>query len=313
MGSPEEVIPILEFISSKISMLDLVLVISQPAKKAGRGKVLTDPPVASYAKSQGIDTVQPESAASSEFIKSLTALRPDLIITAAYGQILSSEFLAVPRLATINVHPSLLPKYRGATPVQTALLNGDTTTGITILYTVKKMDAGNIISQSTVEIDPTETTADLMPRLFKMSGPLIEEAVGLIASGEYEGEIQSEADVSHCRKIKKNDGFINFEALNDWEVFNRYRGLFPWPGVYGYLEGARVSFEHLIVLSDGHTPAGEFSYDKTIKAIRVGTTGKDIAIKELKPAGKKKMDAVSFWNGLKNKSQLRFDRDDQDA
>lgn len=306
MGSPEEVIAPLEYLRNKIKDLDLVAIVSQPARKVGRGKKLTDPPVAQFGKDNGITTFQPEKASSEDFLNDLRSLEPDLIITAAYGQILSDEFLKIPKRGTINIHPSKLPIYRGATPVQAALLNGDQSTAVSILFTVKKMDAGNIIIQKDFDIASDETSLELLPRLFKESGPLLEDAVKKIQDPEFEGEIQDELKVIECRKIKKEHGFINF--LEDSNIIiNKYRGLNPWPGVYGFIDATRVAFDNLVNLESSELNAGEYRYDKPSKMVVVGTNTNDIGIKNLKPAGKKLLDAPSFWNGLKDKTNLRFD------
>ena len=172
MGSPKEVISPLESLMElcESDSFELVAVISQPARPFGRKKVLTDPPLATYAKEKGIHTLQPEKCRDEAFLtETLKELNPDLIITAAYGQILSQAFLDIPKLGTINIHPSLLPEYRGAIPVPAALLDGKKTTGVSILYTVKALDAGDIISQESHDIEDNETSDILLARLFELS------------------------------------------------------------------------------------------------------------------------------------------------
>lgn len=306
MGSPAEVIPTLEYLINNIGFLDLVAVVSQPAKKVGRGKKLTNPPVAIFAESKGIPLYQPEKASTPEFLQNLKSLEPDLVITAAYGQILSDDFLKIPKRGTINIHPSKLPIYRGATPVQAALLNGDTETAVTILFTVKKMDAGNIILQEKFKINPEDTSRELLPRLFAASGPLLEKAVLKLRDKSYEGTPQSESEKVECRKIKKEDGLLDFHNRAE-DIINTYRGLTPWPGVYSFLSQQRISFDNMIQMETSNMKPGFFHYDKTNKMVIVGTLSEDIGIKNLKPAGKKLLDAPSFWNGLRNKENLSFD------
>jgi folate-dependent phosphoribosylglycinamide formyltransferase PurN len=155
MGSPSEVIAPLESLIKHCQKSgdEVVAVVSQPAKPAGRKQTLTDPPVATFAKEQGLRCLQPIKASDPAFLEELKSLEVDVIITAAYGQILSNAFLAIPRRATINIHPSLLPAYRGAIPVPAALLDGLETTGVTVLFTVKALDAGNIILQKSFAIE----------------------------------------------------------------------------------------------------------------------------------------------------------------
>jgi len=306
MGSPLEVIAPLEYMINNINGLDLVAIVSQPARKMGRGKKLTDPAIAAYGKENGIKTLQPQKASDADFLDQLSALEPDLIITAAYGQILSEKFLAIPTRGTINIHPSLLPTYRGATPVQAALLNGDNKTGVSILFTVKKMDAGNIITQNIFDISPAETTGQLLKRMFEESGPMLAETYQLLMNTNFRGTPQNEIEVIHCKKIQKEDGFVNFQKPAS-TIYNQYRGLSPWPGTYGFLAGMRVSYEELVQAESNSLSTGEFRYDKKSKLIVVGTASNDIGISRLKPAGRKSIDATSFWNGLKDKENLRFD------
>lgn len=306
MGSPEEVIAPLKYIINEIRGLDIVGVVSQPARKVGRGKKLQDPPVASFAKEHGILTLQPEKASDQDFLNQLRALAPDLIITAAYGQILTQAFLDIPSRGTINIHPSLLPIYRGATPVQASLLNGDEETGVSILFTVKKMDAGNIIVQEKYEIKKDDTTGSLLTRMFQVSGQLVGQAIAKLADKNFTGEIQDENLVVHCKKIQKQDGFLNFQEASE-NIVNKYRGLTPWPGIYGFIGENRVAFNDISETKSESLKPGEFRFDKPTKAIIVGTKSKDIQIKKLKPAGKKEIDAPSFWNGLKDKENLVFD------
>lgn len=311
MGSPREVISPCETTLNicRSSHHQLVGVISQPAKPAGRNKVLKDPPLAAWAKEQGLLTLQPEKSRSPEFIKQLAELQPDLLITAAYGQILSQEFLNIPSRGTINIHPSLLPKYRGASPVQTALYDGISATGVSILFTVKELDAGNIICQRSTDIEPEETAEELMPRLFSLGGEALKEALSLLENPSFEGQPQEPSQVSHCHKFHKNSGDVNW-TLGRHQIFNRYRAFSPWPGSYTFLKGKRLVLEELSLIDEANLPplaVGEFTYIKPLKSLVLGCIDGYLSIKRVKPEGSKSQDGASFWNGLKIKGKGRFD------
>jgi methionyl-tRNA formyltransferase len=303
MGSPKEVISPLEALINLTNGSDheLVAVVSQPAKSAGRRKRLIDPPVAEYAKEKKLHLLQPASAKVPEFLDALRALRPDIIVTAAYGQILSDEFLRIPTRATINLHPSCIPSFRGATPVPSALLEGCERTGITILFTVKKLDAGPIISMKTVDIEPNETCGILTNRLFKIGGELLPEAIEKLMDPNFTGEQQNDELATHCTKIKKEQGLINWS--DDAEVIlKKFRAFHPWPGSFTFLDNKRITIENMRVDPDQNDmiKPGQFYYDKPKKAIIVSCKkGTNLAITELKPEGRNATSALSFINGLK--------------
>lgn len=308
MGSPNEVIAPLEHLISHAKNHGhiLIAVVSQPAKPAGRKMLLTDPPVAAFAKEQGIVCLQPTKASDAEFLDQLRALSPDVIITAAYGQILSSKFLEIPTRGTINIHPSLLPLYRGAIPVPAAILDGHTETGVSILFTVKALDAGNIIVQKKYSIGENEDALELTRRMFDVSGPLLMESLAKLEDPNFTGEAQDEAKVTLCKKISKSDGAIDW-AKPAKSLLNEFRAYQPWPGVYTERQGVRIVLEAM-QSADGHEDlsAGEFTFDKKLKSIVVGTSDGRLAIAKLKSAGSKSMDAAGFWNGLRTHGSERF-------
>ncbi|MES2745341.1 MAG: methionyl-tRNA formyltransferase [Bdellovibrionota bacterium] len=309
MGSPAEVIaPLQQLLSeAKGHGHEVVAVVSQPAKPAGRKMVLTDPPLAAFAKEQGITCLQPLKASDPVFLDELRALKPDVIITAAYGQILTNAFLSIPSRATINIHPSMLPKYRGATPVPAALLDGLTETGVSILFTVKALDAGNIILQKSFAIDPRETAHDLTARMFHVSGPLLLEALDQLKNLSFSGNPQNEADVTFCKKIAKTDGAIDW-TKSAAVLSNEFRAFQPWPGVYTERQSVRIVLEDIsLAESEKSLAPGEFYFDKKQKALLVGTADGHIAVGRLKSAGSKSMDAAGFWNGLKAQGHQNFE------
>jgi methionyl-tRNA formyltransferase len=308
LGSPKEVIKPLERLIDldRQSKIQLVCVISQPARPAGRKRLLTDPPVATFSKEQGIPTLQPESARDEEFLCQFAALRPDIAITAAYGQILSQKFLSIPNRATINIHPSMLPKYRGATPVPAAILAGDKESGVSILFTVKALDAGNIIIQEKSPVADDEVAGEMTERLFDRGGCLLEAAIERLKDREFAGQPQDEGEVSHCRKINKEDGLINWR-LSAQEIHNRHRAHQPWPGSYTFLDQRQISIVEMTPPLQAQSPGdpGSFEYVKTLSALIVATGAGHLGIKKLRIAGGKDMDASSFWNGIGQKVAIR--------
>ncbi len=308
MGSPAEVISPLRYLIDHAKEMghELVAVVSQAAKPAGRKMVLTDPPVASFAKEQGIRCLQPIKASEPGFLEELKSLSPDVIITAAYGQILTQNFLAIPKRATINIHPSLLPFYRGAIPVPAALLDGHEETGVSVLFTVKALDAGNIIVQKTYPILAGETAAQLTPRMFELSGPMLLEALEKLKDANFSGEVQDESKVTFCKKIAKTDGAVNWSKPARI-LYNEYRAYQPWPGVYTSRQSTRIVLEEISLVEGQTLQPGEFHFDKKAKALLVGTGDGVIAIHRLKSAGSKSMDAAGFWNGLRSQGKEQFE------
>lgn len=308
MGSPEcAVLPLqLLFEKAKSHGHEVIAVVSQPPRRKGRSKRLIDPPVARWAKEHGILTLQPEKVGSDESLSELRDLNVDLFITVSYGQILTDNFLKIPKRGTINIHPSLIPQYRGAVPVPAALLNGDKETGVTVLFTVKKLDAGHIIEQKKVVIGKDEKSDELLHRLFAEGGELLFKAFEKLKDPDYIGEKQDESKVTHCKKITKDEGFVDW-SMPASILYNRFRAFYPWPGSYTFLGAKRIVIESMSLVEGGPSlEVGEVKFDKPSKVIMVGTSKGVICIDKLKPAGSKIIDAVSFWNGLKNKEAVKF-------
>ena len=312
LGSPSDAIFPLQFLLEQ-SKHDVIAVITQPAKKKGRSKQLSSPPLAEFAKQQGIPLFQPEKVSANSFLSKLKGLKPDICITCAYGQLLSDQFLEIPKRATINIHPSLLPKYRGAIPVPAALLNGEKETGISILFTVKALDAGNLILQKTIPIQANETAPKLLSRLFKDAGPLLEEALTTLENPNFIGTPQNPSHVTHCKKISKNQGEINWHQVSQ-VIYNQFRAFYDWPGSYTFLNNKRLIIKALSMNTDNTnkgilTSVGEFTFDKQQQLLIVKTKDHFLQIKTLQPEGKKVITASDYWNSLQHKANvpLKFD------
>jgi methionyl-tRNA formyltransferase len=307
LGSPEIAVHPLEYLI-KNSEHQIVAVVSQPDKKQGRGLKLQASAVANYARSHNIKVFCPTKASSEDFLEDLSNLKPDLCITCAYGQMLSQSFLDIPKYGTINIHPSALPTYRGATPIQSALKNGDRKTAITILLTVKKMDAGPIILQEEKEIKDSDTAETLAYRLFKESGNILIKAIEKVSQG-FSGSSQDENKVIPCKKITKEQGQISWKQ-DSREIFNQYRAYTPWPGIFTHYQQKRVVLSELAISHDYNIDKnqrpGEFFFDKQTNKLVVIAKDSAIYIGKLKKEGKSFCSAKDFFNGVKNNNEHLF-------
>lgn len=250
------------------------LIITSPDKPAGRGLILTPSSVSIWAKNNNILCLKPEKI-DDEFIKKLKDFNVDLSIVVAYGKILPQKFIEFPRLKTINIHYSLLPKYRGASPLESALLNGDITTGVSIQQMVYKLDSGPIIIDKKINIEINDTKDKLTDKLISLGGDLLSEILPSIIEENTKPIMQDESNATNCTKIKKEDGEIN---LNDQPIknWNKYRAFYGWPGTYFFIErkGEKIRikikeaiYENNLFIIKKITPQGkkEISYEDFLK------------------------------------------------
>jgi methionyl-tRNA formyltransferase len=303
LGSPSEAIFPLEALLTQ-DQHRVLAVVTQPAKPSGRMKKLQDPPLALFSKEKGIPCLQPEKAGDSGFLETLRTLAADVFVTCAYGQILTEAFLKIPPLGTLNIHPSLLPKHRGATPIPGTILSGDSQAGISILYTVKKLDAGPLILSVPKERIPGETTGQMAERLFRLSAPLLLEALEKIQDPTFVPAPQDESLVTYSPKIAKEDGRVVWgeEAK---AIYTKYLAYNPWPGSYAFLGENRVVLEGLSLTgAEVSLAPGELRLEHGFLWVGAGDDT-CLRLDRVKPAGSQSMDGVSFWNGLK-KEKGRF-------
>ncbi|MCQ2399944.1 MAG: methionyl-tRNA formyltransferase, partial [Clostridia bacterium] len=230
---------------------DVEAVVTQPDRPVGRKQILTPSPVKDCAIKHGLKVFQYEKIRL-EGVDDLKALKPDLMITCAFGQILSKEILDIPTFGTINIHASLLPKLRGSSPIQWAVINGEKETGVTIMFTDVGVDTGDIVMQKKIEILPDETAGELFDRLSVLGGETVVEALKNIVNGNYTRTPQDHALATHTVMLKKEDGKIDFNRTTD-EVYNFIRGMNPWPVAYFYIGGEQIKVFKMEKVS------GEFS------------------------------------------------------
>ena len=250
MGTPQCVIPVLDAL---VSMeLDVAAVYTQPDKPAGRGRPSQPPPVKLYAQELGSRVVQPSSLKSAEAQTDLGSVGPDLIVVAAYGRILPAEVLKIPKYGCLNVHPSLLPKYRGPSPVVTALLNGDAYTGTTIMLLDEGMDSGPILSSRDVSIEAgASTTESLTPLLFQVGAELLKETIPGWVNGDIEPKPQDHSKATYTKKLERVDGQVDWE-MSAQNLERRLRAFTPWPGLFTHWQGRILKLIAVTPIEAGH-------------------------------------------------------------
>ncbi len=305
MGTPEFAVPSLKILIEEKE--DIVCVITRPDREKGRGMKQDVPPVKKLAIERHLCILQPESAKDPSFIQEIKNLKPDIIIVVAYGQILNKEFLSIPKLGCVNVHASLLPKFRGSAPIQWAIMEGEQKTGITIQNVSEKLDAGDILVQKETEIKNEDNFISLYARLALLGAKALKEAVNLIKNKSVRPVPQDEKSATYARKITKEDGLINWNdgALR---IHNKIRALNPWPGTYTYFSNRMVKIlkaEFGGLKGDFQVNPGEIiAVDKD--KIAVYCSDGIIYIKEVQPEAKKIMSANEFISGYRLKPGMRL-------
>jgi methionyl-tRNA formyltransferase len=300
-GTPEFSVPSLEILNN-INEIQVVAVVSMPDRPSGRGKKLKTPPVAQFAKDNQIKLFQTSNInKDEELLNFLNKEHIDFYVVIAFAQFLGKKILNIPKFGAFNIHTSLLPKYRGAAPIQYALLNGDHTTGVSIQRMVKEMDAGDICYDHTVAIEENDTSLTLFKKLeveaAKGLGSFIQEFVE--KNGNVSFKEQNPSEVSFAPTIQKKDGLINPFKENASKIINKMRAFTPWPGCYIFLNDFRLK-----VLEIEKFPkelrAGEI--DSSMGAILLGTSEGTIRLTSVQPEGKKAQKDIDFLNGLKSKN-----------
>jgi len=299
MGTPDFSVPILRMIHEE--GYEVLAVVTQPDRPVGRKKVLTPPPVKAEAVRLGLPVIQPEKLRNSEELQEILALNPDIVITAAFGQILPKDLLEAPRFGCINVHASLLPKYRGGAPIHQAIIDGEEKTGVTIMYMAEKLDAGDIITQRAIAIEDEDNTGTMFEKLSVVGRDLLMDTLPLIIEGKNERIPQDEEKVTFAHNISREQERVNW-SNSARAVFNQVRGLTPWPTAYTKFQGENVK---LWSVKEGdsltnQSPGQVIKINKDSFEIAAGD-GKSIVICELQPAGKKRMTAQDYLRGTGSK------------
>lgn len=277
---------------------DIIAAVTQPDKPVGRKQKLQKSPVKLVAEDENIKLFQPVKLPGSPEVEELKAMNADLIVTAAYGQFLPTSFLESAKVAAINVHGSLLPKYRGGAPIQWSLLNGDKETGITIMYMVKGMDAGDIISQEKLPITREDDNGSLFEKMAIVGRELLLDTIPKILSGNIAPIAQDKDQVVFSPNISKEQEQIDFTEPAE-VVFNQIRALSPDPGAWTEIDGQRTKiYQTEVVAIDSNQAVGTIFELGKKKLVIVAGDGQGVSIKRIQPAGKKIMDIANYMNGM---------------
>ena len=301
MGTPQfSVLPLLALVEAGH---EVVAVVTRIDKPAGRGRAVAAPAVKRAALDRGLMLYQPKRVREPEFIETLRTLKPEAIVVAAYGQILPTEILMLPKYGCINIHASLLPRYRGAAPITWAIVRGETETGNTIMQMDEGMDTGSILLQERIPIDSKDTAGTLTEKLSLQGARLITTALPLIASGMLTSTTQDNSQATPAPLLKKEDGRIDWER-GAQELHDRVRGMNPWPGAYTVLDNKIIKLIETAV-ADGSAEPGRLREDRS--TLFAGTGSGLLQLLTIQPEGKKPMSAADFLRGHRGVEGKKFE------
>jgi methionyl-tRNA formyltransferase len=297
MGSPEFALPALQMLIK--NKYDINAVYTQPDKRTGRGQRVLACPVKQYAVEHGLQVIQPDTLKDQEAISLLQALRPDILVVAAYGQILPDAVLQIPKYKCINIHPSLLPKYRGPSPITAAIINGDATTGVTIMLIEQKLDSGPILNQAEIPLDINDNADSLSKRLSIAGADLLVKTIPGWIEGEVVPRIQDEKQASYTKLVVKEDGKLDWKlpALHLWR---KVRAYYPWPGCFTMWKGNRLKIVDAFPLDSIN--AGNLGLvvplpQGSAAVAGINTSSGILGLLRVQPEGKREMSIDEFVSG----------------
>ena len=313
MGTPEFAVPALEKLIQTPELANIVAIYTQPDRPAGRGHQLQASPIKTCALKNHLNVFQPENINEPDEKRKLADLMADVVVVVAYAQFLSKAILNTPRLGCINIHSSLLPKYRGASPIHYTVLNGDEKAGITTMRLVQKMDAGPMLLQKSMPLDDKMTTRELMPLLSQLGGELIIETLQGLRSGTLKEIDQDESQVSYAKILKKEDGLIQW-ASSGRQIINQIRAFDPWPGTFvhsnkGILKIIVADFLGEVIGTKKNQIPGTINTETGDLLVRCSDGW--IKINKIQQEGKKAVSAHDFLNGLQNQSLILLEKNSQ--
>lgn len=302
LGSDPIALPLLAWLAGEgREMGEVVAVYTQPDRPTGRGQQVTANPIKTWAADRGLPVLQPERLTAASPAE-LAQFRPDVSLVMAYGHILKDEFIAVPRLGTLNLHTSVLPRYRGASPIQTAIASGETATGVTLMRIVRALDAGPVADVEPVSIGPRDTAADVEARLAAATVPLLARALPLLADERLRFSEQDHAAATYCRRLVKADGQLDFTAPAR-VLAARINGLYPWPGCALELGGQPVKLGQAEASRAGEGAVGRGPEPGTVlgtdgEALLVATGDGTLRLLRLQRPGGRMLPAAEFLRGF---------------
>ncbi len=301
MGTPEFAANILRVMLEE--KFDIISVYTQEDKKIGRNQNLEKSAVKKIAEEYGIEIFEPTKF-DEDIACEIENQKPDLIVVSAYGKILPKSILEIPKYGIVNTHPSALPKYRGASPIQNAILKGENKTVATIMCLVEKVDAGDILRQEETEIGKTENYPELSQRLSEISARLLIETIPLLTTGKIEPKKQDETRATFCQLIKKEDGKIDWSDTAK-DIYNRFRAFYAWPGIFTYFKrddrDLRLKLNKIIL--DENSKENDFASGEVFEEnnmIKIKTGKGNIILEEIQLEGKNEMKAIDFVRGYAN-------------
>lgn len=300
LGTPDFSVPSLEVLANHPN-INIVSVITMPDRPAGRGQKLTSPPVAQFAKDKNLPLFQTENInKETAFLETLKSQDIDLFIVIAFAQFLKKEVLEIPKIGCFNIHTSLLPKYRGAAPIQYAILNGDKVTGVCIQKMVTKMDAGDLVYSQEVKIDAKENSGLLFEKLKVLAAEGLKVFLKNLLLDQITYTPQDPKQVSFAPTIKKEDGHLKFSEKTAEETINQIRAFNPWPSAYCFLQGKRMKIIWAEISSKNLPPG---TVDISNNQLMIGCKKGTLQILEVQLEGKKPCSASELLNGIKNKNE----------
>jgi methionyl-tRNA formyltransferase len=294
MGTPDFALPALDILHK--NAFPVIAVVTQPDRPAGRGQKETVPPVKRLAQERGLPVLQPSRVKDSSFMEKIHSLQPDMIIVAAFGQILPKAIIDLPPLGCLNIHPSLLPKYRGAAPINWSIIQGETKTGVTIMLMDEGMDSGDILAQEEIPLETTDIYGSLHDRLAKIGASLLLQTVLQVITGSIQRQPQDTSAVTYAPRLTRETGRIQWQDRAS-RIVNLIRGLSPSPAAYTFLDGQMLKiFSAEAKPGDVHLPAG-FVGLPCFDGMPVASSDGFVILKEVQLAGKKRMAAKDFLRG----------------
>ncbi|MBN2180244.1 MAG: methionyl-tRNA formyltransferase [Deltaproteobacteria bacterium] len=297
LGTPEFAVPSLDILVK--NDYTILGVVTQPDKPKGRGKKLVPPPVKIFAENAGIPIYQPDRVRDETFLRVFREISPDMVVLAAFGQILPIEIIELPRMGCLNVHPSLLPLYRGAAPINWALINGEEKTGVTIMMMDEGVDTGDILLQEEMDIAPDEIFDNLHNRLSQLGAEILLKAVKGVAEGSIERKPQDSSRATYAPKLTKDTGYIDWNQ-SAHEIVNLIRGLSSTPGAYAFLRDKKLKIYHAVPgpLSTGEKEPGTIGQFME-SGLQVSTADGHVYIQDVQLEGKKRLSIDSFLRGFR--------------
>ncbi len=299
MGTPDFAVPTLKLLHLHQNV-NIISVITMPDRPAGRGKQLKTPPVAEYAKLNNLPLLQTGNINNeNEYLDTVLNNNIDIIIVLAFAQFLKNRLLSIPSIGCFNIHTSLLPKYRGAAPIQYALLNGDSITGVSIQKMIKKMDAGDIAISKEVNISDSETYKELYTKLMNEAALASGDFITQLLNNNISYLKQNEADVTFAPTLKKQNGYIDFISKTSSEIYNQVRALNVWPGTFCFINNKRVKILEVSIESNDLCP-GTFCTD--YNSLLIGCKNSSLRLKSIQLESKKICSDTEYLNGTRDKT-----------